>query len=82
MDNDNDQKIKELEKSIDDLKKENVRLNEALNVFTLAPLIVDVMIKSRGDKTPYVSAGNTIECDVVLDLEWQGRRYKIPAFEL
>lgn len=82
MNNDNEQKIKALEKSIDDLKKENVRLNEALDVYTLAPRIFDVAIKGRGDKTPYVSGGNTVACDVVLDLEWQGRRYKIPAFEL
>lgn len=82
MNNDNDQKIKELEKSVDDLKKENIRLNKALDVYTLAPLIVDVMIESRGDKTNYVSGGNTVACDVVLNLEWQGRRYKIPAFEL
>lgn len=82
MNNDNDQKIRELEKSIDDLKKENVKLNEALDVYTLAPRIMDVVIQSRGDKTPYVSGGNTVECDVVLDIEWQGRRYKLPAFEL
>lgn len=82
MENNNDQKIKEFQKKIDDLNKEILALKESLDVYTLAPRIIDVAIQSRGDKTPYVSGGNTVACDVVLRLEWQGRRYDIPAFEL
>jgi hypothetical protein len=57
------------------------KLEEELDPYKLTPRIIDIAIRARGDKTPYVSGGNTIECDVVLELEWQGRRYKIPAFE-
>lgn len=67
---------------IETLKKRIQTLEESLNVYQLAPRIMDVAIRSRGDKTPYVSGGNTVACDVVLQFEWQGRRYNLPAFEL
>jgi hypothetical protein len=68
-----------------DNEKQNKRitkLEEDTDPYKLAPRIIDIAIRSRGDKTPYVSGGNTIACDVVLELEWQGRRYRVPAFEL
>ena len=67
---------------IEVLKKQVRELQDIVNVYTLAPRIIDVMIRARGDKTPYVSGGNTVACDLVLQIEWQGRRYYLPAFEL
>lgn len=66
---------------IDRLEKQFKELQESVDPFKLAPRIVDIMIKGRGDKTAYVDATYTLACDVVLDLEWQGRRYRVPAFE-
>lgn len=48
----------------------------------LTPRIVDDMIKGRIASTAYVaSSGNRlIQPDHMLVIEWQGRRYLIPAF--
>lgn len=64
------------------LEKRVMELEEAVDPFKLAPRVLDIAIKGRGDKTAYVDATYTLACDVVLDLEWQGRRYRVPAFEL
>lgn len=74
--------LDQLTAEMDQLKKRIKDLEGALDVYTLAPRILDVMIESRGDRTPYVDATYTLKCDVVLRLDWQGRRYNIPAFEL
>lgn len=80
MENNNSQKEKDPD--ILRLEKQVRELSEMIDPFKMAPRIIDIAIKGRGDKTGYVSGGNTIECDVVLDIEWQGRRYRLPAFEL
>lgn len=82
MEKDTEQLKRELQVLRDDLVKQKREFDEALDVYKLAPRIMDVAILARGDKTPYVNAGNTVECDVVLQIEWQGRRYYLPAFEL
>lgn len=79
--------VKELTERIEKLEQEKTlterlrKLEEFMDINVLAVRILDVAIESRGDKTAYVSAGNTVACDVVLNVEWQGRRYKLPAFE-
>lgn len=78
----NDQAIRDLKQAFEDLKKEMVEMKKDSDVYTLAPRILDVAIESRGEKAPYVSGGYTVECDVVLSIDWQGRRYLLPAFEL
>ena len=70
------------EKDTEKIKKDIDTLKKDTSPFTLAPRIIDIAIRSRGDKTNYVSGGYTVACDVVLELEWQGRRYRIPAFEV
>lgn len=64
------------------LEDQFVKLQEDLDPFKLAPRIVDIMIKGRGDTTGYIDATYTLKCNVMLDIEWQGRRYKLPAFEV
>lgn len=73
---------KKVDPEVESLKKQVRELQDIVNVYTLAPRIIDVMIRARGEKTPYVSGGNTVACDLVLQIEWQGRRYNLPAFEL
>jgi len=49
----------------------------------LTPRIVDVMVKRRLPPTAYVSTGTGSHLDepeCMLEIEWQGRRYVIPAF--
>jgi hypothetical protein len=65
-----------------ELEKRVTKLEEDTNPFTLAPRIFDIVIRSRGEKTNYNSGSYTKACDVVLEFEWQGRRYRIPAFEV
>lgn len=73
---------KEVRELRESFTKEIRALNEILDVYKLAPRIMDVAIRARGDKTPYVDATYTLKCDVVLQIEWEGRRYNLPAFEL
>jgi hypothetical protein len=54
---------------------------QTVNIQEITPRVVDQMIVQRVAKTSYVSGGNTIACDVMLEIVWQGRRYLIPAFE-
>lgn len=68
--------------NIERLEKQFNELKEEVNPFKLAPRIFDIAIEGRGDTTGYIDATYTLKCDVMLDIEWQGRRYKIPAFEL
>lgn len=67
---------------IERLEKQVAELAEAVDPFKLAPRIVDIMIQGRGETTNYIDATYTLKCDVMLDIEWQGRRYRVPAFEL
>jgi hypothetical protein len=71
-----------IEQDNEKLKADIQKLKDDTNPFTLAPRVIDIAIRSRVDKTNYVSGGNTVACDVVLELEWQGRRYRLPAFEV
>lgn len=75
----NNDEIEQLRTQVERLTQE---LKEATDPYTLGPRILDIVIEARGDKTPYVDSGYTVACDVTLILEWQGRRYHIPAFEL
>lgn len=82
MAEENDNKVKELSNKIDELEKQLVAITEALDPFKLAPRVMDVAIQSRAETTGYVDATYTLDVDVMLQLEWQGRRYLLPAFEL
>lgn len=66
----------------EDIKKEIASIKTELSVQNLSPRIINVFIKNRSDKTNYITAGNTKACDVMLDIEWQGKRYRLPAFEV
>lgn len=78
----NEQQQKNLSKEVDTLKKEVLALKEQLDPYKLAPRVMDIAIQNRGDTTGYIDATYTLKCDVMLQLEWQGRRYYLPAFEL
>lgn len=67
---------------IERLEKRFNELAESVDPFKLAPRIFDIAIQGRGETTGYIDATYTLKCDVMLDIEWQGRRYRIPAFEL
>jgi len=82
MAEENDNKIKELSNKLDTMEKELLAIKEVLDPFKLAPRVMDVAIQSRVDTTGYIDATYTLKADVMLQLEWQGRRYLIPAFEL
>ena len=38
--------------------------------------------KKRGLKTNYISGGNTKACDLMLEIEINGKRFRIPAFNV
>lgn len=52
------------------------------SVDELTPRIVDIMIKGRVESATYSSTTGTQlkQPDHMLEIEWQGRRYLIPAF--
>ena len=78
----NEEKKKELSGDVEELQRQVAELQEILDPYKLAPRVMDVAIQNRTDVTGYVDATYTLDCDVMLQLEWQGRRYLIPAFEL
>lgn len=49
----------------------------------LTPRIVDFMFRNRHAGSSYVSTGGArlVTPDVMLEFEWQGRRYVVPAWE-
>jgi hypothetical protein len=63
-------------------EKEIQRIKEQLDPARLAPRIVNQFIKTRFDRTNYIGGGNTLDCDVMLEVEWNGKRYRLPAFEV
>jgi stalled ribosome alternative rescue factor ArfA len=71
-----------IEQDNEKLKQDVQKLKEDTDPFVLAPRILDIAFRSRVDKTSYNSGSYTRACDVVLEFEWQGRRYRIPAFEV
>jgi len=82
MAEENDNKIKELSGKINEMEKQIQEITDVLDPYKLAPRVMDVAIQSRADTTGYVDATYTLDVDVMLQLEWQGRRYLLPAFEL
>lgn len=61
-----------------DIKK----IKEEIDPVRLTPRIINQFIKTRSVKTPYVDATYTLDCDVMLEIEWNGKRYRLPAFEV
>ena len=49
-------------------------------VVELTPRVINQFIKKRYDRTNYVGATNQLKCDVMLEVEWNGKRYRIPAY--
>ncbi len=64
-------------------KKEIENIKQQIKPEVITPRISDVLFRSRNLATSYASTGGSrlIQPDVMLEFEWQGRRYVLPAFE-
>lgn len=64
-------------------KKEIENIKNQIKPEVITPRVTDVLFRSRVGSASYASTGGTrlIQPDVMLEFEWQGRRYVLPAFE-
>lgn len=63
-------------------QKEIDTIKEQVDPVRLTPRVINEFIKKRSSKTNYVGGGNTLECDTMLEVEWNGNRYRLPAFRV
>jgi len=63
-------------------EKEIKKIKEDMEPSRFAPRIINQFIKTRSDRTNYVGATNQLKCDVMLEVEWNGKRYRLPAYEV
>lgn len=63
-------------------QKEINKIKEQIDPVRLTPRVINQFIKTRFDKTNYVGATNQLKCDVMLEVEWNGKRYRLPAYEV
>ena len=59
------------------------KLKRETSIDVLTPRILDVMFKSRNAGSSYASTGGSrmTVADEMLEIEWQGVRYVIPAYK-
>lgn len=63
-------------------EKEIQIIKETIDPVRLSPRIINQFIKTRYDRTNYVGATDQLKCDVMLEVEWNGKRYRLPAYEV
>lgn len=63
-------------------EKEIKNIKDDIEPSRLAPRIINQFIKKRFDRTNYIGATNQLKCDVMLEVEWNGKRYRLPAYEV
>lgn len=76
------QELEDLKKETEELKKEIEELKRLIQPEDLTPRVINKFIVTRSPKTDYISAGNTVACTVMLDIMWNRKMYRLPAFEV
>lgn len=62
--------------------KQTETINNETDVSELAPRILNRIFLKRTLKTDYVSGGNALEYDTMIEFEWQGKRYRLGVYEV